>query len=105
MLLGYARVSTDDQDLALQRKALHEAGCRRIYAEKVSGARRDRPELVQLLDNVREEDVVVVTRLDRLAARRATCSTSPSGCKTWTPDCAAWPSPGRTPPRPRAGWC
>jgi len=67
MLLGYARVSTDDQDLALQRKALREAGCRRTYAEKVSGARRDRPELDRLLDNVREEDVVVVTRLDRLA--------------------------------------
>jgi len=67
MLLGYARVSTDDQDLALQRKALREAGCRRTYAEKVSGARRDRPELEKLLDNVREEDVVVVTRLDRLA--------------------------------------
>jgi len=67
MLLGYARVSTDDQDLALQRKALREAGCRRTYAEKVSGARRDRPELDRLLDNVREEDVIVVTRLDRLA--------------------------------------
>jgi len=67
MLLGYARVSTDDQDLALQRKALREAGCRRTYAEKVSGARRDRPELEKLLDNVRKEDVVVVTRLDRLA--------------------------------------
>ena len=63
MLLGYARVSTDDQDLALQRKALREAGCRRTYAEKVSGARRDRPELERLL----EGDVVVVTRLDRLA--------------------------------------
>ena len=67
MLLGYARVSTDDQDLALQRRALREAGCRRTYAEKVSGARRDRPELERLLDQVREEDVVVVTRLDRLA--------------------------------------
>ncbi|MDN3562856.1 recombinase family protein [Paeniroseomonas aquatica] len=67
MLLGYARVSTNDQDLALQRRALREAGCRRVYAEKVSGARRDRPELERLLDQVREEDVVVVTRLDRLA--------------------------------------
>jgi len=67
MRLGYARVSTDDRDLALQRKALREAGCRRTYAEKVSGARRDRPELERLLDQVREGDVVVVTRLDRLA--------------------------------------
>ena len=67
MLIGYARVSTDDQDLTLQRAALKEAGCRRIYEEKVSGARRDRPQLARLLDQVREQDVVVVYRLDRLA--------------------------------------
>jgi DNA invertase Pin-like site-specific DNA recombinase len=67
MLIGYARVSTDDQDLTLQRAALKEAGCRRLYEEKVSGARRDRPELARLLDQLREGDVVVVTRLDRLA--------------------------------------
>jgi len=67
MLLGYARVSTDDQNLALQRKALREAGCRRFYEEKLSGARRDRPELARLLDQVRDDDVLVVTRLDRLA--------------------------------------
>lgn len=45
MLTGYARVSTDDQDLRLQRAALKEAGCRRIFGEKVAGAKRDRPEL------------------------------------------------------------
>ena len=67
MLLGYARVSTDDQDLALQRAALRQTGCRRIYEEKVSGARRDRPQLARLLDHVREDDVVIVARLDRLA--------------------------------------
>ena len=67
MLIGYARVSTDDQDLRLQRAALKEAGCRRTFEEKGSGARRDRPELAKLLDQIREEDVVVVTRLDRLA--------------------------------------
>jgi DNA invertase Pin-like site-specific DNA recombinase len=67
MLLGYARVSTDDQDLALQRTALRQAGCKRVYEEKVSGARRDRPQLARLLDQVREADVVVVARLDRLA--------------------------------------
>src|ERR1700712_3082546 len=66
MLLGYARVSTDDQDLALQRAALRACGCRRVYEEKLSGARRDRPELVRLLDTIREQDIVVVTRLDRL---------------------------------------
>jgi DNA invertase Pin-like site-specific DNA recombinase len=67
MLIGYARVSTDDQDLRLQRTALKEAGCRRLYEEKVSGAKRDRPQLSRLLDQAREADVVVVNRLDRLA--------------------------------------
>jgi DNA invertase Pin-like site-specific DNA recombinase len=67
VLIGYARVSTDDQDLTMQRAALKEAGCKRIYEEKVSGAKRDRPELARLLDHMREGDVVVVARLDRLA--------------------------------------
>ncbi len=67
MLIGYARVSTDDQDLTLQRAALNAADCTRIFEEKISGARRDRPELARLLDNIRSEDVVIVTRLDRLA--------------------------------------
>ncbi len=67
MLLGYARVSTDDQNLALQRAALRAAGCRRLYEEKASGAKRDRPELAWLLEQLRDDDVVVITRLDRLA--------------------------------------
>ena len=67
MLLGYARVSTDDQDLALQRAALKEADCRKIFEEKVSGANRARAELDRLLEHLREGDVIVVSRLDRLA--------------------------------------
>ncbi|MBK8754716.1 MAG: recombinase family protein [Candidatus Competibacteraceae bacterium] len=67
MLIGYARVSTDDQQLDLQRAALRAAGCHRLYEEKISGARRDRPELARLLDHLRAGDVVVATRLDRLA--------------------------------------
>lgn len=67
MLIGYARVSTEDQHLTLQRTALAGAGCGRIYEEKVSGAQRARPELGRLLDQLRAGDVVVVTRLDRLA--------------------------------------
>ena len=67
MLIGYARVSTDDQDLRLQRAALKEAGCRRVFGEKVSGAKRERPELARMLDQLRDKDVVIVTRLDRLA--------------------------------------
>ena len=68
-LVGYARVSTDDQDLTLQRTALKQAGCKRIYAEKVSGAMRGPARGVarEMLDQLREGDVVVVARLDRLA--------------------------------------
>ncbi|NDV89170.1 recombinase family protein [Aurantimonas aggregata] len=67
MLIGYARVSTGDQDLAQQRAALKTAGCKRVYEEKVSGAKRDRPQLALLFDHLRADDVVTVTRLDRLA--------------------------------------
>ncbi len=67
LLLGYARVSTDAQELAGQRDELHAAGCTRIYAEKITGTQRNRPELARLLDHLRPGDVVTVTRLDRLA--------------------------------------
>ena len=67
LMLGYARVSTDDQDLTLQRDHLRAAGCNKLFAEKVSGARRVRPELDRMLDHLRPGDVVTVTRLDRLA--------------------------------------
>ena len=67
-LYGYARVSTLDQDLAIQRAALKAAGCEVIRAEKASGARRDgRTELQVLLDFLRAGDTLVVTRIDRLA--------------------------------------
>lgn len=67
LILGYARVSTDDQDLTLQREQLRAAGCNKLFAEKVSGARRARPELERMLDHLRPGDVITVTRLDRLA--------------------------------------
>jgi hypothetical protein len=67
-LYGYARVSTIDQDLRLQRAALKAAGCDVIRAEKASGSRRDgRTELQVLLDFVQPGDALVVTRIDRLA--------------------------------------
>jgi len=50
LLIGYARVSTDDQDLTNQRAELHAAGCTKIFAEKITGTQRDRPELARLLD-------------------------------------------------------
>jgi DNA invertase Pin-like site-specific DNA recombinase len=67
MKIGYARVSTQDQDLALQLDALQAAGCGKIYKEKMTGSTRDRPELQKLLDQLREGDVVVIWKLDRLA--------------------------------------
>jgi DNA invertase Pin-like site-specific DNA recombinase len=67
MLIGYARVSTGDQNLDLQRQRLAEAGCDLMFEEKISGARRSRPELDKLLGQIRKDDVLVVTRLDRLA--------------------------------------
>ena len=67
MILGYARVSTDDQSLDGQTDALTAAGAERIFADKISGSARRRPELDQLLDHLRPGDVVVVTKYDRLA--------------------------------------
>ena len=67
-LYGYARVSSSDQDLAIQRAALKAAGCKVIRAETASGNRRDgRTELQALLDFVQPGDTLVVTRIDRLA--------------------------------------
>jgi DNA invertase Pin-like site-specific DNA recombinase len=67
MLVGYARVSTRDQNHALQLDALKAAGCERVYTEKASGAQRDRPELKAALDYTRAGDTLVVWKLDRLA--------------------------------------
>jgi DNA invertase Pin-like site-specific DNA recombinase len=67
MKIGYARVSTDAQETHLQMDALKRAKCGRVYEEKASGAKADRPELMKLLDNARKGDVVVVWKLDRLA--------------------------------------
>ena len=64
--VGYARVSTDDQHLALQRDALTQAGCETIYAETVSGKAKERPELGHCLKALRAGDTLVVWRLDRL---------------------------------------
>ena len=64
---GYARVSTNGQTLASQDAELHAAGAAKVYAEKMSGARTDRPELGKLLKRLDAGDVLLVTRLDRLA--------------------------------------
>jgi len=67
MFIGYARVSTDDQHLDLQKDALTKSGCERIYEDKASGAINDRKGLIKAINYLREGDTLVVWRLDRLA--------------------------------------
>ncbi len=68
MKVGYARVSSQSQSLDIQVEALREAGCEKIFAEKMSGrSTKDREELTQAIDFVRDGDTLIVTRLDRLA--------------------------------------
>jgi len=66
MRIGYARVSTEDQNTSLQTDALKNAGCEQLFEEKVSGKSKDRPELDICLKVLREGDILVVWRLDRL---------------------------------------
>ena len=67
MRIGYARVSTVEQDTKLQIAALKKAKCDRIFTEKASGAKADRPELARILDIARKGDILIVWKLDRLA--------------------------------------
>ena len=67
MIIGYARVSTTDQNLDAQLDALKEAGAERVLSETISGATAKRPELQRMLDQLRDGDVVMVTKYDRLA--------------------------------------
>ena len=64
---GYARVSTNGQTLASQDAQLHAAGAAKVYAEKISGAKTDRPELTKVIKRLEDGDLLMVTRLDRLA--------------------------------------
>jgi len=66
MHIGYARVSTSDQNLDLQKEALKEAGCKKIYEDQASGLRSERPGLAKSLEHLREGDTFVVWKLDRL---------------------------------------
>jgi DNA invertase Pin-like site-specific DNA recombinase len=65
-LIGYARVSTAEQDTALQTDALGKAGCERVFTDTISGSTSERPGLSSALEFLRESDVLVVWRLDRL---------------------------------------
>jgi DNA invertase Pin-like site-specific DNA recombinase len=93
-VFGYARVSTNGQTLAQQDAALRAAGVAKTYSEKISGAVTDRPELAKLIKRLQPGDVLMVTRLDRLA--RSTSST-PSARR----ERASVPSPTPGPTRRR----
>lgn len=67
MLIGYARVSTDDQNLNLQQDALNQAGCEQIFEDQLSGAKAERPGLREAMSYARSGDTLVVWRLDRLS--------------------------------------
>lgn len=66
MKIGYARVSTFEQNLDLQLDELKKAGCKRFYQEKITGAGKVRPQLEQLIKDLRKDDIVVIWKLDRL---------------------------------------
>ncbi len=66
MLIGYARVSTQDQNLALQLEALRKTGCEKIFKDKVGGKKNKRPELTKAMNDLRRGDTLVVWKLDRL---------------------------------------
>ena len=67
MIIGYARISTTDQNLDGQHDALNAAGTERIFSDTISGSTRKRPELDKMLDQLRDGDVIVVAKYDRLA--------------------------------------
>jgi Resolvase, N terminal domain len=112
MIFGYARVSTGSQSLATQDAALRTAGCGKIYSEKESGAKTDRAELQKLLTRLDEDDMLIVTRLDRLArSTRDLLNTldviSKAGAKfrslndPWADTCTTWRVNGHDPCWPR----
>ena len=86
MIVGYALVSTDGQTLDAQRATLKAAGAEKVFAEKVSGAKTDRKELAKAIEALSAGDILLVTRLDRLA--RSTRDLS----RTADVDRARWPS-------------
>lgn len=67
MKIGYARVSSNNQDLELQKQALEKAGCKKIFSESISGKDNNREQLNAMLESLREGDIVIVYKIDRIA--------------------------------------
>jgi DNA invertase Pin-like site-specific DNA recombinase len=97
-MYGYARVSTRDQDLAGQVAELTVAGCSQVFREKVSGAKADRTELAKVLARLEAGDVLVVSRLDRLARSTRDLLNVLAGVSARGAGFRSHVTPGRTPP-------
>ncbi len=90
MNIGYARVSTLEQNLDLQQDALKQAGCKRVYLDKLSGALAQRPGLEQMKDALREGDTLVVWRLDRLGRSLRDCLVNTQDVSSTTAKAGFW---------------
>ena len=103
-ILGYARVSTGDQDVAGQTMRLTEAGAIKVFTDVRSGRTMDRPGLDALLDYARKGDTLAVVRLDRLGRSLAELLATVAMLRSAASRCSAWRRRS-TPPRPPASWC
>src|SRR4051812_28101489 len=103
-VLGYARVSTGDQDVAGQVMRLERAGAVKLFTDVRSGGSTDRPGLAALLDYARKGDTLAVVRLDRLGRSLAELLATVARLTSAGSRSSAWRS-GSTRPRPRASWC
>lgn len=83
MLIGYVRVSTNDQNTDLQRNALNCAGCELIFEDKISGTKSERPGLKKLLRTLSEGDTLVVWKLDRLGLYKTAVTSYARTCCGW----------------------
>ncbi len=102
--IGYARVSTGEQDTALQLDALRKAGCEKLFADKASGVKTDRPGLTDAIRYVRDGDTLTVWKLDRLGRSMKHLIEIVTELEAKGVDFA--PSPRTSTPRHRAvGWC